>query len=163
RMHLPGTGLKHLLIKPTDQSGATFEIESIRVVYRKEFLAGIESGVTWQGLKEVYRESIAARAPETVTFSVGVPDRAGARRAVGTIEDDPVTFRITAATGGSKNGDVLFERTVTTPHRWEPVPVDLAKYAGQTVTLACSLVAGSPGTLGFWGAPAVRVHSATPP
>ena len=34
------------------------------------------SGVAWQGLKEIYRESIAARAPETATFTVRVPERA---------------------------------------------------------------------------------------
>jgi arylsulfatase A-like enzyme len=160
--HVPGKGMRHLLIKPTDQAGATFEIESVRLIFRKEFLAGIESGVTWQGLKEIYRESIAARSPEVATFTVGVPERAWLDLAVGTVEDDPVTFRITASTGG-KGSDLLLERTVTTPHRWEPAAIDLSKYSGQNVTLACSLVASSPGTMGFWGAPAIRVRSATPP
>ena len=160
-LHLVASQLKHLILKPTDQSGATFDIESVRLVFRKEFLAGIPSGVTWQGLKEVYHESIAARAPETATFSVRVPDRAWLDLAVGTIEDDPVTFRVSASAGG-KGGDVLLERTVTTPHRWERTPIDLARYAGQTVTLACSLASPTAGTLGFWGSPVVRVHGAEP-
>jgi arylsulfatase A-like enzyme len=160
-MHMTGKQLRHLIIKPTDQAGATFDIESVRIVYRKEFLGGIESGVTWQGLKEVYRESIAARSPETATFIVNVPPKAWLDLAVGTIEDDPVTFRITASAGG-KAGDLLLERTVTTPHRWERTPVDLSKYAGQNVTLVCSLVSPTTGTLGFWGAPVIRVRTDQP-
>ena len=160
--HLIGTQLKHLLLKPTDLSGASFEIESIRLVFRKEYLAGIASGVTWQGLKEVYRESIAARAPETATFSVSVPSRAWLDLAVGTIEDDPVTFRVTASSGNGK-ADTLLEYTVTTPHRWERTPIDLSPYAGRTVTLACSLASPAAGALGFWGAPVLRVHDPGPP
>jgi arylsulfatase A-like enzyme len=157
-MHLVGSRLKHLIVRPTDQSGATFDIESVRLVFRKEHLATIASGVTWQGLKEIYRESIAARAPETATFTVNVPERAWLDLAVGTIEDDPVTFRISAAANG-KGGDSLLERTITTPHRWEPTAIDLTKYAGQTLTLTCTLASPVAGTLGFWGAPVIRTRS----
>jgi arylsulfatase A-like enzyme len=161
-MHLPGKALRHLIVKPTNQSGATFDVESVRLVFRKEHLATISSGVTWQGLKEVYRESIAARAPETAMFTVRVPERAWLDLAVGTIEDDPVTFRISASANG-KAGDSLLERTITTPHRWEPTAIDLTKYAGQTVTLACSLASPAAGTLGFWGAPVIRTRMSAPP
>src|SRR4030095_10806849 len=74
-MHLNGRALRHLIVKPTDQSGATFDIESVRLVFRKEHLATIASGVAWQGLKEIYRESIAARAPEASDFTVTLPER----------------------------------------------------------------------------------------
>src|SRR6267142_1104012 len=57
--------IRHILIRPTDAAGATFEIESIRLVFRKEFLAGIPSGVSWQGLSEIYHETIVSRAPES--------------------------------------------------------------------------------------------------
>jgi arylsulfatase A-like enzyme len=160
-MHLVGSQLKYLLLKPTDRAGASFDIESVRLVFRKEYLASIASGVTWQGLKEIYREAIAARTPETATFTVKVPERAWLDLSIGTIEDDPVTFRINAAAGGT-GGDLLLERTVTTPHRWERTPIDLAKYAGQTVTMTCALTSPAVGTLGFWGAPVVRVHAPAP-
>ena len=159
-MHLNGRALRHLIVKPTDQPGATFDIESVRLVFRKEHLATIASGVAWQGLKEIYRESIAARAPETATFTVKVPDHAWLDLAVGTIEDDPVTFRISASANGK--GDPLLERTITTPHRWEPTAIDLSKYAGQTVTLACTLASPAAGTLGFWGSPVIRTRSTAP-
>jgi arylsulfatase A-like enzyme len=162
-MHLPGRALRHLIIKPTNQSGASFDIESVRLVFRKEHLATIASGVAWQGLKEIYRESIAARAPETATFTVNVPERAWLDLAVGTIEDDPVTFHISASAGGGKGGEPLLERTVTTPHRWEPTAIDLTKYAGQALTLTCALTSPAAGTLGFWGSPVIRTRSAAAP
>ena len=61
---LNATRIRRILIRPTDAANATFEIESVRLVYRKEHLAAVPSGVGWQGLSEIYRESLVARAPE---------------------------------------------------------------------------------------------------
>ena len=46
--------------------------------------------MSWQGLSEIYRESLVARAPETVDFPVTVPERARLDLAVGTPEERPV-------------------------------------------------------------------------
>src|SRR5262245_31526213 len=43
-MHITGQAVRHLIVKPTDQSGASFDIESVRIVFRKEHLATIASG-----------------------------------------------------------------------------------------------------------------------
>ncbi len=161
--HTAGTGLRHLMLRPTDAAGATFEIESVRLIYRKEYLASIPSGVTWQGLKEVYRESIAARSPESLALTLTLPDHPWLDLGIGTIEDGPVTFSIRAALSrdsGREQPRPLLERTVTTSHRWEPLAIDLAPFAGQSTTLTLSLAAGDPGTLGFWGSPVVRNHRA---
>ena len=154
-LHVIGTTTQHVLLRPTDVSGATFEIESVRLVFRKEHLASIASGVTWQGLKEIYRESLAARAPERIDIPVSVPDRPWLDLAVGTLEDAPVTFKVTVGEG-SGEAETLLEHTVTTPHRWEPQAIDLRRWAGRRVTLSLILAANEPGTLGFWGAPVVR-------
>jgi arylsulfatase A-like enzyme len=164
-LHTSGAEVRHLLVRPTDAAGATFEIESVRVVYRKEHLATIQSGVAWQGLKEIYRESLAARAPETIDFTVTLPDRPWLDLAVGTLEDAPVTFRVAVARAGtpeSDAGDVLLEHTVTTPHRWEDRVIDLGRFAGARVRLSMSLSSLEQGALGFWGGPVVRTHR-TPP
>ncbi len=157
---LPATGarLRHLLFRPTDVPNATFEIESVRLVFRKEHLAGIESGVTWQGLKEIYRESVAARAPETIAFTVTLPQQQPwLDLAVGTIEDAPVTFRVNVAPDGEAGESrLLLEHTVSTPHRWESRPIDLEPFAGRTVRLSLSLASSEAGALGFWGTPTIR-------
>jgi arylsulfatase A-like enzyme len=154
--------IRHLLVRPTDAAGARFAIESVRLVFRKEYLASIASGVSWQGLSEVYRETLVSRSPETLRFALRLPARPVLDLAVGTIEDGPVTFRVTArpSAAGPERETVLLERTVTKPHRWEAAPVDLGPFAGRAMSLGLSVSAEKPGTLAFWGAPAVRGREA---
>ena len=160
-LHVPATSFRHLLIRPTDVAGATFEIESVRLIYRKEYLSSIPSGIAWQGLKEIYRESLAARSPETISMTVDLPERPWLDLAVGTLEDEPTTFRVSVGPEGRDDQSAtILEHTVTTPHRWEPRPVDLARWAGQRVKLTMTLAAAQPGILGFWGAPVVRNRGA---
>jgi arylsulfatase A-like enzyme len=157
---VPSSQARHIFMSPTDAVGASFAIESIRVIFGRERLASIPSGVGWQGLSEVYRESLVARSPETVRFPLEVPPRAWLDLALGTPEETPVTFKVAVgrATGGGSEGEgsVLLERTLTRPSRWEPARVDLARFDGERVSLALSLASAKPGAVGFWGAPAVR-------
>ena len=94
------------------------------------------------------------RAPETARFELTLPSRPVLDLALGTPEDGPVTFHVTIGRDG-KDAAVL-THTVTTPYRWEPRVVDLADFAGEKVSLALSTSAERPGTIAFWGAPAVR-------
>ncbi|HEV3458648.1 MAG TPA: sulfatase [Thermoanaerobaculia bacterium] len=157
---IPLSRTRHIFIRPTDAAGARFEIESLRLVSRREHLASVPSGISWQGLSELYRETIVARTPETVRFSLTLPARPRLDLAVGTLEDEPVTFRVAVGDPGAEA--VLLERTVTTPHRWDPGAVDLGPYAGRRITLALSLSGGKPGLLGLWGAVIVRSLGAMP-
>ena len=145
----------HMLVHPSDAEGAEFEIESVRLVSRKEELASIPSGLGWHGLAEIYRETIVTRSPERVSFDVDLPPRPWLDLTVGTIEDHRVTFRVEAG------DEVLLERTVTTPNRWESVAVDLGGLGG-SARLTLSVAADEAGRLGFWGAPIVRSRGALP-
>jgi arylsulfatase A-like enzyme len=145
---------RHVLLLPTDAENADFEIESVRLVFRKEHLASIPSGVGWQGLGEIYRESIVSRSPEKLRFAIRVPENAVLDLALGTVEDGPVTFKVSAP-------DVELTRTLTTPDRWEELTLDLGALAGREITLTLALEAASDGSLGFWGAPAVRSRASS--
>ncbi len=151
---LPAARVRHILVRPTDATGATFEIESVRLVLRKEHLASLASGVNWQGLGEIYRESLVSRVPERLTFNVTLPERPWLDLGIGSVDDGPVTFRVAVKAGGATE-QVLHEQTVTTPYRWERAGIDLESFAGQAVELSLSL-AGETSTIGLWGAPAVR-------
>ena len=142
--------IQHVYIRPTDVAGADFAIESIRFIFRKEYLANIESGIGFQGMSEIYRESIVSRAPETIRIPVELPSRPSLDIAVGTVDDVPVTFRVSLDDG------VVFEQTVTTPYRWEHRVIDLAAYAGRSADLSLSLVSEQEGAIGIWGTPVVR-------
>jgi arylsulfatase A-like enzyme len=102
-----------------------------------------------------------ARAPETLRFEVTLPPRPRLDLSVGTVEDAPVRFRVRVEPRGGEAKELL-QRTVTRPHRWEPVPLDLSPWAGTKVTLTLALEADQPGAIGFWGAPTVRSLGAMP-
>jgi arylsulfatase A-like enzyme len=150
--------VRHLLLRPTDAAGGEFAIQSVRLVTRREHLAGIPSGVGWQGLSQVYRETLVARAPEVLRFELEVPPRALLDLGVGTVEDGPVQFVVRVRPPGSEAAKplTLLARTVTTAHRWEPLAVDLSRHAGERIALELALVAEGRGALGFWGSPVVR-------
>ncbi|MCH7824963.1 MAG: sulfatase [Acidobacteria bacterium] len=147
---LPVANIRRLLIEPTDAEGTDFEIESVRITTLKEHLLSISSGPGWQGLSEIYRETIVSHSPEVISFDIAVPDRPWFEISYGTIEDGPVTFMIDIDEAR------LMERTVTTPRRWESLRIDLDDYAGRTVTLSLSLRSENPGMLGYWGTPILR-------
>jgi arylsulfatase A-like enzyme len=153
-----GARIRHLVIRPTDAPGADFAIESIRLVFRREHLAEVPSGLSWQGLRDVFRETLVTRSPETARFDVTLPSRPALDLALGTPEDGPVTFRVTVRRDGQDAG--VLAQTVTTAYRWEHRVVDLAEFAGQEVTLSLSTAAEKPGTLALWGAPVVRQRAA---
>ena len=159
-----GSEIRHLLMRPSDASGARFAIESVRFVFRKEHLASVPSGIGWQGLSEVYHETLVARSPETIRLKLRLPARPRLDLSIGTIEDEPVGFRVAArlASRDVATETVLAERTVTRPHRWEAAPVDLDAFGGKEIVLSLSLAAEKPGTLGFWGSPTVRSRVAAP-
>ena len=153
-------GLQNIIVQPTNEAGAVFAIESVRLIMRREHLHTIASGPGWQGLDEIYRETIVSRAPERVTLDLTLPTNPWLELAVGTVEDHPVTFSVAIDTGSDHTE--LWRRTVTLPRRWETQRIDLADYAGQRATLALSLEGGEDGLVRFWGTPVVRNAGARP-
>lgn len=146
--------IRRLVLLPTDSPGSDFRIESVRVIFRREHLAEIPSGVGWQGLGEIYRETLVARSPERWRFSLDLPEEPLLDLAVGTVEEDPVTFRIDVTVEGERLP--VFERTLKRPQIWSPARVDLGRWAGRSVELQLTVRAEREGAVGFWGSPAVR-------
>jgi len=134
--------IRHVIIRPTDVQGATFEIEFVRVLSRKEYFASNSPLVSWQGLAGIYHQTLVAKTAEVIRFPLSLPDRPWLDLALGTIEDGPVTFQVKIRPAGGRAEDApLLARTITTPRRWEPVQVDLSDYATEDVILSLSLAA----------------------
>lgn len=150
-------GSRNLMLQVTDAAEAEFAIESVRLIMQTEHLRSIPSGPGWQGLDEIFRETIVSRAGERITLDLALPGQPWLDLAVGTVEDHPVTFDV--AVGDTS----IWRRTVTLPRRWEPQRIDLGDYAGQQVTLALSLDGAEDGLVGFWGAPVIRNSGARIP
>ena len=148
--------LRHVFLAPTDAPGASFAIESVRLILRKEHLASIPSGLSWQGLSGIFQETLVTRSPEAQALEVPLPARPWLDLSIGTVEDVPVTFVVTARREGDATARPLLRRTVTAAHRWERVPLDLAPLGTGQATLTLALESDQPGRLGFWGSPVVR-------
>ena len=146
----PIAGIRHILVQPSDVEGAEFAIESVRIIPRREHLRSVTSGPGWHGLGEIYRETIVSRTPERVSLELELPSEPWFEVAVGTIETNPITFKVEV--GETQ----LWQRTVTLPRRWETKRIDLSGYAGQRVTLSLTLEGPEDGLIGFWGTPVVR-------
>ena len=156
------TSIRHLIVMPTNEAGADFDIESVRVVFRKEHLARIPSGIGWQGLGEIYRETLVARSPETLSFSATLGTRSWLDLSLGMIQDGALTFRV-HVTGTGAADETVLDTTLTTADRWESRSVDLSGFAGETVGLTLSLDSETDGMIGFWGSAVVRTDGAPPP
>jgi len=153
---LPMSSLRQLLIIPSDVAGADFEIESVRLISLQEHLQSVPSGVSWQGLGEIYRETLVTRAPEQVSFDLEVPERAWLDLTIGTIAPGVATFTVALEDAGTEIE--LASRTLTTAGQWQDLPLDLSAWSGRTVTLRLRGEAVEPGTLMYWGGPVVRVR-----
>ncbi len=154
---LPSSDIRYLFLSPSSDEEAEYELESVRLVFRREYLESVPSGVSWQGFGNVYRETIVTRSPEKVSFDLELPETPRFEIALGTIEPFPVTFLVEASPGG-----VLLKKTLTTPNRWEETIVPLEGLGGQEgkpVTLTLTSVSEKDGALGFWGAPSIRASA----
>ena len=155
------TSIRHLIVVPTNEPGSDFEIASVRIVVREEHLASIPSGIEWQGLEEIYQETLVARSPETLSFDVMLGSRPWLDLSLGMIQEGALTFRVGVSRTGSADETIL-EQTLTTADRWERRSVDLSTFAGETVGLTLSLDAEADGRIRFWGSAVVRADGALP-
>jgi len=152
RVHSLG-GVQAILLRPASTAGVTFEIESIRLVSQREHRTSIPSGLGWQGLGEVFRETIVSRSPESFSVDVEIPADAWLDLHLGTLEESAVTFQIDDVTGSRE--ERILERTITMPQRWEWATVDLSPFAGVR-QLRFSLNVKGDRRIGFWGSPVIR-------
>lgn len=150
---LRSADIHQIYLLPTDAPGATFEIESIRLIFQSEFLAGKETGIGWEGLSDIYHETLLTRSPEVVHWPVKLPSRPQLEVSFGTLDERPVNFRVIAEGEGGKP---LLERRVTSANQWQEEMVDLDDLAGREVNLRLELGADEDGVIGLWGAPVVR-------
>jgi len=147
---------RHVILRPTDTPGASFAVESVRLVFRREHLATLPSGRAWQGLGEIYQDALLLRTGEGVTLPSRLPPEPRLELSLGTVEPGPVTFRVAVVPSDGSAAQTVLQRTLTTPHRWESASADLGAFAGKSVEIALSASGAEPGIPGFFGNPVIR-------
>ncbi len=147
-------GIRHLVVRPVDEAGADFEIESIRLVFHREHMASLDSGAGWHGLGEIYHETLLARAGEALRFPVTLPEDPRLEFELGSLEAGALRFVAAVNADGART--TVLERTLTTSDRWQAATGDLSAWAGRNVELQLSLESELPGSIGLFGNPVVR-------
>ena len=151
---LSRSSITRMILRPTDAAGAEFTLESVRLVFRKERLASIPTGIGWHGLAEIWRDTIVSRAPEIVSWSLELPGNPWLDIALGTVSDGAVGFDVVVTEPG-RDPLVIYEETLTTSNRWLERRINLRKWAGRAIELSLR-AQGEEGALAFWGSPVVR-------
>lgn len=152
-------GIRRVVLRPTDEAGASFAVESVRLVFRRAHLAAVQSGIGWHGLGEVWRESVVARPGEVVRIPLRLPERPYLDLAIGTLAEAPVAFRV-AVREGRGDERVVLRHVVTAADRWHSDPVELDAWAGKQVELVLRAESDEEDALAFWGSPVVRSRGA---
>lgn len=154
--------IRRVVLRPSDLPGADFVLESVRLIFHREHLATVPSGLGWHDLGEVWRETLVSRPGETLRLPVRLPDRRPALDlALGTPADAPIRFQVELVADGEEPHRIL-KRTVTQQERWEEERIDLAQWAGRDVELRLRADSEVPGAVALWGSGAVRARGAGP-
>lgn len=149
--------IRRVVLRPSDAPGAEFELEAVRLIFHREHLAGVPSGLGWHGLDDVWRETLVGRPGESLRVPITVPrQRPVLDLAVGTPEDVPTRFQVAVRRPASGEATRALQRTVTHPERWEEERVDLGPWAGEEVELVLTAQSSAPSSVGLWGSPVVR-------
>ena len=152
-----------LMFEATDL--ASIDILSITLTTKVANYADAGAASRTEIRNRIYRQALYTHTPGRVEYRVKIPEGGRLDFAMGVLREDvPVTFRVTAipdAAGGSEP-TTLFEEHYTAKEDWGQRSVDLADFAGQTVTLGLEAESEAEGRVALWGAPTVTGRGQSP-
>ena len=134
----------------------SIDVLSVSVVPIGSLYADAPAGVRSVSVGDhLLRRTLYAHAPGSVSYAFRVPEGGRLGLAMGVLSNDvPLEFRILAEPPGGE-ATTLLRETYTKELDWGERSVDLARFAGETITLTLESDAAEPGAVAFWGAPTV--------
>ncbi len=156
----PWTELALVLTSPAP---ASVELLSVELVPKEARFAGAPAGVVTEPRDQLHRRTLFTHAPSRLEYRVRLPEGARLDLGLGVLRADaPVTFRVEVGAGRSAP-ETVFEEACSTTERWAQRSVDLARWAGRTVTLALESRAERRGAVALWAAPTLSGRAAERP
>ena len=144
---------KQLSIGISAEEPAGIDILSVSVIPKEANYAAAPAGVRTEVRIRAFRRTLYTHAPGRLEYRVRVPEAGRLDVGLGVLrDDDPVTFRITAAREGDQ-AETLLEESYADQERWAQRTVDLSGLSGQLVTLALEVDAERAGSVALWAAP----------
>ncbi|MCH7533615.1 MAG: sulfatase [Gemmatimonadetes bacterium] len=137
---------------------ASIDILSITLTTKVANYADAGAASRTEIRNRIYRQALYTHTPGSVEYRVKIPEGGRLDFAMGVLREDvPVTFRVTVIPDGAGGDDptTLFEEQYAVKEGWGQRSVDLADFAGQTVTLGLEAESEDEGRVALWGAPTV--------
>jgi len=144
---------------------ASIDILSITLIPKVANYADAGAASRTEIRNQIYRQALYTHTPGRVEYRVRIPESGRLDFAMGVLREDvPVTFRVTTIPDGAGGGEptVLFEEHYADKEAWGQRSVDLADFAGQTVTLGLEAESEDGGRVALWGAPTVTGGGQSP-
>jgi len=144
---------------------ASIDILSITLTTKVANYADVGAAARTEIRNRIYRQAVYAHTPGSVEYRVRIPEGGRLDFAMGVLREDvPVTFRVTAIPDGAGSGEptTVFEEQYAVKEAWGQRSVDLADFAGQTVTLGLEAESQDEGRVALWGAPTVTGGGPSP-
>ena len=147
----------YLVVRPIDDAGAKFALDSAEIAFRRDsFLTG-EPGISWQGVQNIYKETLVTRAGDEVSYDLHLPAHSWLDVSTSQVGGAGARFEVAVDDGNGER--IVFDDTPEASDAWQPAAVDLAEFSGQQVQLKLRLAsAGEGAAVGLWGAPVIRTR-----
>ena len=161
----PEEPIRQIALQFNSRDLASLDILSITLIPKVANYA--EAGVASRTeiRNRIYRQALHTHTPGRVEYRVKIPEAGRLDFAMGVLREDvPVTFRVTAIPDGAGGSEptTLFEDHYAVKEAWGQRSVDLADFAGQTVTLGLEADSEAEGRVALWGAPTVTGGGQSP-
>ena len=154
----PGGSIRQIALMFVARGLASIDILSITVIPKVANYADAGAAARTEIRNQIYRQAVYTHTPGSVEYRVRIPEGGRLDFGMGVLREDvPVTFRVTAIPDGAGGGEPtgLFEERYAGKEAWGQRSVDLADFAGQTVTLGLEAESEDEGRVALWGAPTV--------
>ena len=161
----PEEPIQQIALRFRSSDLASIDILSITLIPKVVNYADAGAASRTEVRNRIYRQALYTHTPGRVEYRVKIPEAGRLDFGMGVLREDvPVTFRVTAIADGAGGGEptALFEEHYTDNEAWGQRSVDLADFAGQTVTLGLEADSEDVGRVALWGAPTVTGGGQSP-
>ena len=165
RDSLPEEPIRQIALMFVAPELASIDILSIALTTKVATYADTGAASRTEIRDRIYRQAVYTHTPGRVEYRVKIPEAGRLDFGMGVLREDvPVTFRVTAIPVGAGDGEstTVFEEHYADKEAWGQRSVDLADFAGQTVTLGLEAESEAEGRVALWGAPTVTAGGQSP-
>jgi arylsulfatase A-like enzyme len=147
--------IRKLMIEPTDVAGDLVEIDRLRLISKRSKYAESTHDAGWHRAAGELRKVVFANTPLSITAKVSLPaEPLWLTAGLAVLESgDPVRFKVSVREAAAEK--TLFEQSVSAPHAWSDVRLDVSEWGGREVEFRFEALS-TGGNVAFWSNPTIH-------